>query len=301
MHRDDRVLPAILSSAGGIRNNSPIAPGILTAEAIQASFRPLPRSRHSLLQSVTQDELYDSGNWMAPGGLLLANLVAEQLELRPGERVLDLGCGRGQSSVFLASQFGVEVVSLDLWENIRGRKRRASEASVESLVTPLRGDISRGLPLEFRDFDAIFCLQAFHCFGTKLSMLRYLASLLKADGRICFAQGCFKEEPGPLPSLFTDTDGWHVEYGNYHSPAWWRDHLQSSEQFDVQVAQEVLDGDVFWEDDVLYRGHRAGWSEDFLNRSNWLIRQIAHGQKHKPSLTHCILHAAKRDRKGISI
>ena len=269
----------------------------LTAKEIQASFRRLTPERHPILNGLTPDEIYDGGSWMAPGGLLLANLMAEQLCLKAGERVLDLGCGRGQSSVFLAAEYGAQVVSVDLWVGPAERRRRAVEASVGSQITPLQGDIGRGLPAEFENFDAIFCMQSFHCFGTKVAVLRYLTSLLKPGGRICFAQGCFQQEPDGWPAVFTETDGWHVEYGNYHSPDWWRDHVESSGTLEVGVCKEVLDGDILWEDDVLYRGNRAQWNEDFFRRSAWLIRQIAHGQTMAPLLTHCILCAAKHTRK----
>lgn len=75
-----------------------LAPG-LSAEEIQGSFRRLKPGRYPILRHMTRDEIYDGGNWMAPGGLLLASMIAERLSFRPGERVLDLGCGRGQSSV----------------------------------------------------------------------------------------------------------------------------------------------------------------------------------------------------------
>lgn len=270
----------------------------LTAAEIQASFRRLAPERHSILRRESRDAVYDNGNWMAPGGLLLAELMSDQLAVKSGQRVLDLGCGRGQSSIFLASRHGAEVVSVDLWISAAERKLGADEAGVGSRITPLQGDIGRGLPAGFGRFDAIFCLQSFHCFGARSSTLRYLKSLLQPGGCICFSQGCFGQEPGELPPLFRETDGWDVGYGNYHSPAWWQDHIASSGAFDVEVAQEVLDGDILWEDDVLYRGDRAGWSEEFLTRSKWLIRQIAHGQTMAPSLTHCLVSAKRRERKA---
>jgi hypothetical protein len=41
--------------------------------------------------------------------LWLTEWLAEALDLRPGMRVLDLGCGRALSSIFLRREFGVEV------------------------------------------------------------------------------------------------------------------------------------------------------------------------------------------------
>lgn len=257
----------------------------LTAAEIQKDFRR---------RGPLGDGILENGEWMAPGGLVLAQLMAEQLAPKCGERVLDLGSGKGQSSIFLATQYGVHVVSVDLWVSAGERNWRAREAGVDSRIVALQGDVGRGIPQEFGDFDAIFCLQAFHCFGTSRGTLRYLASLLKPDGRLCFAQGCFREEPAELPPLFQDTGGWKADYNHYHSPGWWHDHLAASGVFDVMTAEEIEEGEVLWEDDVLRRGDRAGWNNEFLSNSQWLIRQIAHGQTGSPTLTHCIVSAKRK-------
>lgn len=50
----------------------------------------------------------------ASGGanaLWLAEWLAGALDLRPGMRVLDLGCGRASSSIFLRREFGVTMRS----------------------------------------------------------------------------------------------------------------------------------------------------------------------------------------------
>ena len=40
--------------------------------------------------------------------LWLTEWLTSAMDLRPGMRVLDLGCGRGASSVFLHREFGVD-------------------------------------------------------------------------------------------------------------------------------------------------------------------------------------------------
>ena len=50
----------------------------------------------------------------AANALWMAEWLVEALELRPGMRVLDLGCGRAVSSVFLRREFGVQVWATDL-------------------------------------------------------------------------------------------------------------------------------------------------------------------------------------------
>jgi hypothetical protein len=41
--------------------------------------------------------------------------LADARDLRPGMQVLDLGCGRAMSSVFLRREFGVQAWATDLW------------------------------------------------------------------------------------------------------------------------------------------------------------------------------------------
>jgi SAM-dependent methyltransferase len=262
-------------------------------QLVQSRCRWLDSGRHPLLRELSRDEIYDGGSGMAPGGLLLAQMLASELALETGEKVLDLGCGRGQSSVYLASRYEVQVISLDLWIASDERAHRAESAGVAALVTALQGDVCRGLPIERGSLDAIFCMQAFHCFGTRSWVLDYLVSLLRPGGRIGIAQGCFREEPEALPALFSDTDGWHAEYEKYHSTGWWRDHLSANPELTVTRAEEVLDGEILWEDDILYRGERCGWNADFLARTAWLIRHVLHGQQSVPSLTHCLTVAVK--------
>ena len=47
--------------------------------------------------------------------LWLTEWLSGAMDLRPGMRVLDLGCGRAASSVFLHREFGVQVWATDLW------------------------------------------------------------------------------------------------------------------------------------------------------------------------------------------
>ena len=50
---------------------------------------------------------------MGPNALWLTEWLMEGLELEPGMRVLDLACGKGLSSAFLARERGVRVVGPD--------------------------------------------------------------------------------------------------------------------------------------------------------------------------------------------
>ena len=52
-----------------------------------------------------------------PGGLKLAEFIADRLDLKPGSRLLDIGTNRGFQTCFLAREYGVSVVGIDPWIN----------------------------------------------------------------------------------------------------------------------------------------------------------------------------------------
>ena len=120
----------------------------------------------------------------ASGGansLWLTEWLAPALDLRPGMRVLDLGCGRASSSIFLRREFGVQVWATDLWFSAAENIRRIRDAGVEDGVFPLHAD-ARSLPFAPDFFDAIVCIDSFSYFGTDDLYLNYLAQFVKPGG-----------------------------------------------------------------------------------------------------------------------
>src|SRR5688500_17486796 len=77
--------------------------------------------------------------------LWLTEWLTEALDLQPGMRVLELGCGRALSSIFLAREFGVQVWAADLWHSVTENLQRVRDAGAEDSVFPLHVD-ARALP-----------------------------------------------------------------------------------------------------------------------------------------------------------
>ena len=66
-------------------------------------------------------------NMMGPNSMMILEELLEKVHLKPGMRVLDLGCGNGLTSVFLAKEYGVQVFALDLWISATDNYRRFRE------------------------------------------------------------------------------------------------------------------------------------------------------------------------------
>jgi cyclopropane fatty-acyl-phospholipid synthase-like methyltransferase len=57
-----------------------------------------------------------------PGGLKLAEFMAEKMNLQANKRLLDVGTNRGLQSCFLAVEYGVFVVGIDPWLDRDGHR-----------------------------------------------------------------------------------------------------------------------------------------------------------------------------------
>lgn len=179
--------------------------------------------------------------------LWITEWLCESLNLRPGMRVLDLGCGRAMSSVFLRREFGVQVWAVDLWNSPSENLQRLRDAGVDDGVFPLHAD-ARSLPFATEFFDAIVSIDSYFYFGTDDMYLNYLARYVKPGGPIAMAgAGLMQEIDGPIPSHMKD---WWAQDRPWclHSAPWWSRHWGRTEILDIEVADSMPDGWRYWLD-----------------------------------------------------
>lgn len=146
------------------------------------------------------DAAWMLGNQMGPNALWLLEWLCERLPIAPGARVLDLGCGKAMTSVFLAKELGARVHAVDLWMDPDENWRRAVEAGVGDLVCPVRAE-AHSLPFAAGYFDVVVSIDAFHYFGTDLLYLDYLTRFLRPGGRLgIVVPGLARPLNGEVPS-----------------------------------------------------------------------------------------------------
>lgn len=168
------------------------------------------------------------------------------LDLKPGMRVLDLGCGRASSSIFLRREFGVQVWATDLLFDVSENAQRIRDAGVEDGVFPVHAD-ARALPFGIEFFDAIVCIDSMIYYGTDDLYLNYLARFVKPEGQIGIAgAGLLREIDGPVPEHLRRW--WTNDLWCLHSAAWWRRHWERTGIMAIEAGDTLPDGWRLWLD-----------------------------------------------------
>lgn len=179
--------------------------------------------------------------------LWLTEWLAPALELRPGMRVLDLGCGRAASSIFLHREFGVQVWATDLWTSASENIQRIRAAGAGDGVFPIHAD-ARSLPFAAEFFDAIVSIDSYFYYGTDDLYLSYLARFLKPGGPLGMAgAGVMREVRNPIPehlrAWWNQDRPWCL-----HSAAWWQRHWGRTGILNIELADTMPDGWQRWLD-----------------------------------------------------
>ncbi len=185
----------------------------------------------------------------ASGGanaLWLTEWLTSSLDLKSGMNILDLGCGRAASSIFLAREYGVTVWATDLWFSPSENLQRIRDADLQHRVYPIHSD-ARKLPFAVEFFDAILSIDAIPYFGTDDHYLSYLGRFVKPSGIIAIALAGFVDElQDSVPTHLAEWLSAEPSLQSMHSSPWWRRHWQKSGIVDVELADCMYDGWKQW-------------------------------------------------------
>jgi cyclopropane fatty-acyl-phospholipid synthase-like methyltransferase len=120
----------------------------------------------------------------------LTRLIGAGLDLGPGDRLLDVGCGTGQPAALLARENGCGVVGITLSERQRATASARAEPGQEYLLADL-------MEMSFPEssFDAACMIESLLHMPDKLGALREVARLLRPGGRLAIAD-LFEYEAG---------------------------------------------------------------------------------------------------------
>ncbi len=155
--------------------------------------------------------------------------------VKPGDRILDFGCGNGRLAGFLQNDYQ-DYAGVDISQKLIDiAKHRYSNEKTKFIKISI---LFRKLPFEDNHFDAIFSIAVFHHFPSKkyaLKIAKELHRLLRPGGKI----------------VVTVWHLWQKQYIRYH------DESKKEQDWTDAIIPFKSGGDVF------YRYHHPFKTEEF--------------------------------------
>ncbi|MDZ4713501.1 MAG: methyltransferase domain-containing protein [bacterium] len=181
-------------------------------------------------------------NSMGENVLFNLESLCEVMNFNSGMRVLDLGCGKAASAIFLAKEFGVKVYAIDPKVDPGDNLKRITEMGCECLVTPLRLD-ARMLPFPPEYFDAIIAVDSFMYFGTDMVYTEYITNFLKPKGQIGIVDICVNKEIECISCIEDIPASSGGNFNFLQELGWWYRHWHNSNLLKIDKAEIVPHND----------------------------------------------------------
>jgi arsenite methyltransferase len=141
------------------------------------------------------------GDELHPGGEATTRRALELIDIRAGERLLDVASGTGASAILAAREFGCQVTGVDYGADaVGGAQQRADAAGLRDRVGFIVGD-AEALPYPDDEFDAVLCECSLCTFPDKRQAIAEMRRVLRPGGRVALSDVVV--DPERLPAELT--------------------------------------------------------------------------------------------------
>jgi SAM-dependent methyltransferase len=220
-------------------------------------------AKQGFYRSADYDQAWMFDNSMGPNPLWLLEWLAREIQLTPEMVVLDMGCGKALTSIFLAKEYGCTVFANDLWIPAEENLGRIKQHNLERRVFPIHAE-AHALPYAKEFFDAIVCIDSYQYYGTDDLYLAYFSKLVKPGGQIgIVVPGWTTDFKGKKPFWSEERYPLH-EFACFHTAAWWKEHLGQTGLVEVEKCDYLTEGKTIWMDSAraMYETKRILRAED---------------------------------------
>lgn len=186
------------------------------------------------------DKDFIKENIMGPNPAKLLEETLALFPLQAGSTVLDLGCGRGVTSIMLAREYGLHVFATDLWISATDNFKRFTAAGLtREQIVPIHAD-AHEMPYADEFFDAAVSIDSYQYFGLDPDYLgKHLLPLIKHGGKLILLVPGFRKDlhDNFPPELLLS---WTPEaLDTIRDCAYWRKAISATEGIEILAIQEL--------------------------------------------------------------
>ncbi len=220
---------------------------------------------------LTQDFLeknrdFFSANVMpGPNPLYLVEYLLSKMDIQPGMRILDMGCGTGLTSIFLAKYFAVTVFATDLWIDATDNRKRFQAMEVADRVFPMHAE-AHSLPYAEDFFDAAISVDSYHYYGTSETYFPgTFARLVRNGGQYGIICPGLAREITSIPQElipYWDCSTFNTFY-TFHTCDWWTHLWTKTDLVDISSSGLMPNGKAIWRETADFELHDAD-KEDLI-------------------------------------
>ncbi|DBA03129.1 TPA: hypothetical protein N0F65_003376 [Lagenidium giganteum] len=146
--------------------------------------------------SITRYEKIFGKGYVSTGGQTTTTEFVAKLNLQPGQRVLDVGCGIGGGNFYMANTFGVSVVGVDLSTNMVFRAMEQFP-NCHNSATDVEFEVCDATTKQFppASFDVVYSRDTILHIEGKEALFQQFLTWLKPGGQLLISDYCCGEQP----------------------------------------------------------------------------------------------------------
>lgn len=201
-------------------------------------------------------EYISAETMMGPNSVRILAELFERYPLKAAadDRILDLGCGTGLTSLIIARETGAKVFANDLWVSAEENGKRFAGWGAAEQITPVCED-ANNLHFEKKQFRALVSIDSYHYFaGSEGFFQEKILPFMQDNGEVIIGIPGLKDEyTGRAGELLSDWLG--EDASLFKSPKCWKELIGSSERIEFAEIWELDCFNEAW-DDWLATGNR---------------------------------------------
>lgn len=148
----------------------------------------LDKNQYSSNSILRYEKIFGRG-FVSTGGLETTKEIVAMLSLKPGQKVLDVGCGIGGSGFYMVKNFKVEVLGVDLSKNMIDTGKQRAQEFKDDKVEFVVADITTA-DYKPESFDVIYSRDTILHIEDKKTLFANFFKWLKPGGELLISDYC---------------------------------------------------------------------------------------------------------------